>query len=384
VLRFLRVVLGMGFAIIGGILGFEGGKLYSSLPAVLELTQNNQNWLNLSVIGFTVVGTLLAFLVSSWALNHLVILAESLREMPANDKIALVFGVLLGLLFTLLIYPFVLTIGPIGKPLGFIVGFVLVFLGVQASLSMKTELRKFLPPYGAPAEEQPQNFKILDTNVIIDGRIADICRTGFLEEPIYVPGFVLDELQLIADSSDSLKRARGRRGLDILNTMQKELNLVVRTFDGPIADDHDQVDAKLVKLAKHLKGTIVTNDFNLNKVAELQGVLVLNVNELANALKPVVLPGEEMCVTVIKEGKESAQGIAYLDDGTMVVVEGAKRHIGEKVSVSVTSVLQTVAGKMIFAALKSVVDEEQELLDRNVRSYTPPPRQGGRGGGRKP
>jgi uncharacterized protein YacL len=377
VLRFLRVVLGIGFAIIGGILGFQVGKFYISQSAVLELTQNNRNLLYLSVAGFTLVGTLLAFLISSWALNHLVILAESLREMPANDKIALVVGVMLGLLFTLLIYPLILAIGPVGKPLLFVVGFVLVFLGVQASLSMKSELRKFLPPYGVVAEAQPvQNFKILDTNVLIDGRIADICRTGFLEEPIYVPGFVLDELQLIADSSDALKRARGRRGLDILNAMQKEMNLVVRSFDGPLADDHDQVDAKLVKLAKHLSGTIVTNDFNLNKVAELQGVGVLNVNELANALKPVVLPGEEMSVTIIKEGKQANQGIAYLDDGTMVVVEGARGFISEKVNVLVTSVVQTVAGKMIFANLKGAADEEQELLDRNVRSYRP-------GGGRR-
>lgn len=324
VLRFLRVVLGVGFAIIGGILGYEAGVWYVSLEVVKDLTHNNFNLLLLSKVGFTVVGTLLAFLVSSWALNHLVILAESLAEMPANDKIALAFGVLLGLLFALLIYPFLLPIEHVGKPLVFVVGFILVFLGVQASMSMKTELRKFLPPYGLVGEAQPvQHFKILDTNVIIDGRIADICRTGFLEEPIYVPGFVLDELQLIADSGDSLKRARGRRGLDILNNMQKELKLVVRSFDGPVADDHDQVDAKLVKLAKHLNGTIVTNDFNLNKVAELQGVQVLNVNELANALKPVVLPGEEMSATIIKEGREATQGIAYLDDGTMVVVEGA-------------------------------------------------------------
>jgi uncharacterized protein YacL len=373
VLRFLRVVLGVGFAVIGGILGFQAGKLYSSMQAVRDLTGNNANWLNLSIAGFTVVGTLLAFLVSSWALNHLMVMAENLREMPANDKIALVAGVLLGLLSTLLIYPVLMTITTIGKPLVFVVGFVLVFLGVQASLSMKTELRKFLPPYGAAAEGEPvQNFKILDTNVIIDGRIADICRTGFLEEPIYVPGFVLDELQLIADSSDGLKRARGRRGLDILNSMQKELNLVVRSFDGPTATDNDQVDAKLVKLAKHLNGTIVTNDFNLNKVAELQGIPVLNVNELANALKPVVLPGEEMGVTIIKEGKEHNQGIAYLDDGTMVVIEGAKRHIGEKATVIVSSVLQTVAGKMIFAQLKGVADEEADLIDRNVRSYSGP------------
>jgi uncharacterized protein YacL len=383
VLRLLRVVLAIGFSVIGGILGYQAGRLYSSLPGVIRLTDNNRNLLDWSTAGFTLVGALIAFLVSSWALNHLLVVTQSLQEMPANDKIALVVGVLLGLLFTLLLSPIILSIEHFGKPLLFVVGFVLVFLGVQASMSMKSELRKFLPPYsgaGAGGEAQPvQNFKILDTNVIIDGRIADICRTGFLEEPIYVPGFVLDELQLIADSSDGLKRARGRRGLDILNAMQKELNLVVRTFDGPIAGDSDQVDAKLVKLAKHLTGTIVTNDFNLNKVAELQGVPVLNVNELANALKPVLLPGEEMTATIIKEGKETNQGIAYLDDGTMVVVEGARRHIGEKVSVSVTSVLQTVAGKMIFANLKGVVDEEAALLDRNVRSYS-----GGRGPRRRP
>jgi uncharacterized protein YacL len=366
VLRLLRVVLAIGFSVIGGILGYEAGRLYSSLPAVKELTNNNLSLLAWSTAGFTLVGALIAFLVSSWALNHLLVLTQSLQEMPANDKIALVVGVLLGLLFTLLIYPLLASIEHFGKPLMFVVGFVLVYLGVQASMSMKTELRKFLPPYsgsGAEAEAQPvQNFKILDTNVIIDGRIADICRTGFLEEPIYVPGFVLDELQLIADSSDALKRARGRRGLDILNAMQKELNLVVRSFDGPIAGDSDQVDAKLVKLAKHLTGTIVTNDFNLNKVAELQGIPVLNVNELANALKPVLLPGEEMTATIIKEGKEANQGIAYLDDGTMVVIEGARRHIGEKVCVTVSSVLQTVAGKMIFAGLKGVVDEAAVLL----------------------
>ena len=380
-LRLLRVVLAVGFSVIGGSLGYEAGRLYSSLAAVQELTNHNSSLMAWSTAGFTLVGALLAFLVSSWALNHLLILTQNLQEMPVNDKIALVVGVLLGLLFTLLLSPIILPIEHFGKPLLFVVGFVLVYLGVQASMSMKTELRKFLPPYsGLGAEAQPvQNFKILDTNVIIDGRIADICRTGFLEEPIYVPGFVLDELQLIADSSDALKRARGRRGLDILNAMQKELNLVVRSFDGPLAGDSDQVDAKLVKLAKHLTGTIVTNDFNLNKVAELQGVPVLNVNELANALKPVLLPGEEMTATIIKEGKEANQGIAYLDDGTMVVVEGARRHIGEKVCVTVTSVLQTVAGKMIFAGLKGVVDEEAALLDRNVRSYS-----GGRGPRRRP
>ncbi len=207
-----------------------------------------------------------------------------------------------------------------------------------------------------------EHCKILDTNVIIDGRIADVCQTGFIEGPIYVPGFVLEELQHIADSSDALKRARGRRGLDILNTMQKEFPLIVRSYDHKLAheDAQEEVDTRLVKLAKVLKGSIVTNDYNLNKVAALQGVAVLNVNELANALKPVVLPGEEMPVLIIKEGREQNQGVAYLDDGTMIVVEDGRRHIGESMEVVVTSVLQTVAGKMIFARLKGQYNAEEE------------------------
>jgi len=205
----------------------------------------------------------------------------------------------------------------------------------------------------------PEQCKILDTNVIIDGRVADICRTGFIEGLIYVPGFVLDELQHIADSADGLKRARGRRGLDILNQMRTEQKLMVRTYDNTDPHDRDEVDAKLVKLAKKLNGKLVTNDYNLNKVAELQGVTVLNINELANAVKPVVLPGEEMTVLIIKEGKEPNQGVAYLDDGTMIVVEGGRRRIGETLSVVTSSVLQTVAGKMIFANIRGE-DEEEE------------------------
>ncbi|MDI6829523.1 MAG: PIN domain-containing protein, partial [Armatimonadota bacterium] len=215
-----------------------------------------------------------------------------------------------------------------------------------------------------------QKPKVLDTNVIIDGRIADVCRTGFLEGPIYVPSFVLEELRHIADSEDFLRRARGRRGLDILNQMQKELNLIIKSFETVDPTDAEEVDEKLVKVAKDIGGCIVTNDFNLNKVAELHGVTVLNVNELANALKPVVLPGEELTVSIIKEGKESNQGIAYLDDGTMIVVEGGKKHIGETIDVVVTSVLQTVAGKMIFANLKAVQEEEDELIERNIRNYS--------------
>lgn len=193
--------------------------------------------------------------------------------------------------------------------------------------------------------------KVLDTSVIIDGRIFDICETGFIEGPLVIPNFVLDELRHISDSSDALKRNRGRRGLDILNKIQKELTIETRILD----DDFPkiaEVDAKLLKLAQKLNGKVITNDYNLNKVAEFQGVPVLNINELSNAIKPVVLPGEEMVIDIVKDGKESSQGVAYLDDGTMIVVEGGKKFIGSTKSVIVTSVLQTAAGRMIFAKPK--------------------------------
>lgn len=194
-------------------------------------------------------------------------------------------------------------------------------------------------------------YKILDTSVIIDGRIADICETGFLEGILVIPNFVLNELQMIADSADSIKRNRGRRGLDILNKMQKDQSVMVKISDMDFPEI-SEVDAKLVKLGKVMKGKIVTNDFNLNKVAEFHGVPVLNINQLSNALKPVVLPGEEMSVTLIKEGKDPNQAIGYLDDGTMVVVENGRRRLNEDVTVTVTSVLQTTAGRMIFTRLK--------------------------------
>ena len=196
-------------------------------------------------------------------------------------------------------------------------------------------------------KQAKRSYKILDTSVIIDGRIADIAETGFLDGTIVIPQFVLRELQLVADSADSMKRNRGRRGLDILQRIQKIATLTVQIVE----DDFPavrEVDLKLIELAKLYEGKIVTNDFNLNKVAQLQGVQVLNINELANSLKPIVLPGEIMRVFILKEGKEYNQGVAYLDDGTMVVCDNARKMIGKNVDISVTSVLQTTAGKMIF------------------------------------
>jgi len=202
--------------------------------------------------------------------------------------------------------------------------------------------------------------KILDTSVIIDGRIADICDTGFIEGKLIVPRFVLNELQYIADSSDAMKRSRGRRGLDILNRMQKSSDVSIEIADQDFPKIKG-VDAKLVLLAKEKNGKIITNDYNLNKVAELQGVNILSVNELANALKPVVLPGEVMTVKIIKEGKEPGQGVAYLDDGTMIIVDDAQKYQGANVEILVTSVLQTTAGRMIFSELKDIAPEKRSL-----------------------
>jgi uncharacterized protein YacL len=223
-----------------------------------------------------------------------------------------------------------------------------------------------------------RRYKVLDTSVIIDGRIADICETGFMDGTLVIPQFVLKELQLVADSSDSMKRNRGRRGLDILQKIQKMsgLDVMVSDLDFP---DVREVDLKLIELARSLQGKIITNDFNLNKVAQLRGIEVLNINELANSLKPVVLPGELMKVFILKEGKEYNQGVAYLDDGTMVVVDNARRLIGKTIDVVVTSVLQTTAGKMIFgrfidpaAAGQAAPAPAAAVADGRPRPQVPP------------
>lgn len=389
-LKVWRFLFVGGLLILGGILGYNAGQQIGTL--IGESTSSNQfavaardsfttgsgRWA--FPAAFTLLGVLFARLASTPAFRWLMHTGDRLREMKPNEKVATFAGVLIGLLLTIMLVTAFRITGPWGYFLTAVVGGVLIYLGIVATWSMKDELRFFLPgsaplPVDA-AETIPEQCKILDTNVIIDGRVADICRTGFIEGPIYVPGFVLDELQHIADSADSLKRARGRRGLDILNQMRTELKMMIRTYDNTDPTDRDEVDAKLVKLAKKLGGKIVTNDYNLNKVAELQGVPVLNINELANAVKPVVLPGEEMLVTIIKEGKEQNQGVAYLDDGTMIVVEGARRRIGETLPVVTSTVLQTVAGKMIFANIRgSEAEEEEDGYDRGLRAY---PRSGPR------
>ncbi len=224
-----------------------------------------------------------------------------------------------------------------------------VYIGFAIGYIKEEEIQlTFLKPTGKDSDLT--NYKILDTSVIIDGRIADIAETGFLEGVLVVPRFVLKELQQVADSSDPLKRSRGRRGLDILNNMKASKNAIIKITDEDFPEVKE-VDSKLLKLARTMSAVVITNDFNLNKVAEFQGVKVLNINELSNAVKPIVLPNEEIRISVIKEGKDQNQGIAYLDDGTMIVVDNGKNFIGKEINVVVTSILQTPAGRMIFTQL---------------------------------
>lgn len=279
-----------------------------------------------------------------------------LRKASAQDIIAGVVGLIIGLIIANLFSIPVSKIPAVGAILPSVLSLVIGYLGAVAAITKKEDIlnlfslrsRFFKDKERAQIFSQP---KILDTSVIIDGRIADVFKTGFLEGPVLIPGFILDELQHIADSSDALKRNRGRRGLDIVNILQRESNVPIQISDkDPGGAD---VDSKLVKMGKNLNAKIITNDYNLNKVAEIKGVTVLNINELANAMKPVVLPGEEISVYVVKDGKESGQGVAYLDDGTMIVIDGGKKHIGDTIGVMVTSVLQTAAGRMIFAKPKN-------------------------------
>ncbi|WP_071396739.1 PIN/TRAM domain-containing protein [Bacillus tuaregi] len=347
----LKRIVQACFLIIGGTLGLF------LIPDLLKLVNFDDIPLINNPYVSVILGSIIFYLITFWAVDYVVNfvkwLEETLVRAPITDIIFGSLGLAFGLIIAFLIgyalnaieVPVVNTVAPILLTLlfgylGFSVGFKKrdELLGLFANKKKKATEEE-------PEKESRNALKILDTSVIIDGRIADICQTGFLEGTIVIPQFVLAELQHIADSSE------GRRGLDILNRIQKELAIKVEIYEGDF-EEIQEVDSKLVKLAKLTNGIVVTNDFNLNKVCELQQVSVLNINDLANAVKPVVLPGEEMNVQVIKDGKEHNQGVAYLDDGTMIVVEDGRDYIGKHIDVLVTSVLQTSAGRMIFAKPK--------------------------------
>lgn len=323
----------------------------------------------LVIIGISLVFGIIFFLLSTKikkiGLNIVGAFERELLKFSTTDIIWGALGLIVGFIIAFLISQPFSDIKYIGTIVAILSYLIFGYLGIKISTRKKDDV--IWPQINlkkAATTKKPEKGskkelispKILDTSVIIDGRISDICKTGFVEGTLVIPEFVLKELRHIADSSDSLKRNRGRRGLDILNILQKDdaVHVVIESKD---YGDNIEVDVKLLKLAKELGGKVLTNDFNLNKVAEFQGVDVLNINELANAVKPVVLPGEEMTVMVVKDGKESGQGLAYLDDGTMIVVEGGKKCIGDSVVVTVTSVLQTAAGRMIFAKLKNVINK---------------------------
>ncbi len=361
----LKTVFRVLLTIIGFISGFQLFKVAVSSPIVatgLPFSLPSGIWF--SALGGSIFGLIFYFITPSVVdvVGNMASWSDSkLKMIPTRDIVLGVCGLLIALLIGVLLNFPLGRIPWVGPYLSLLVTLVLSYLGVTFILNRKDEfsfLTNQLTKRPASSSGKKEGIgKILDTSVIIDGRILDISKTGFLEGEIQVPGFVLEELRHIADSPDLLKRNRGRRGLDILNKMQKELDIEINIINKDY-DDISEVDSKLVKLAQDEGSVILTNDFNLNKVCELQGVSVLNINELANAVKPVVLPGEEMLAHIIKDGKEVGQGVAYLDDGTMIVVEGGRRFIGDTIEVLVTSVLQTAAGRMIFAKPKLAFSEK--------------------------
>lgn len=309
------------------------------------------------LIGYRSVGLqewpLFGVLVGASLALVIIILEIGMRKVSVKGSSSAVFGLILGLIMAKLVTD-AFSLAPILPETLSIIRVTLTvifcYLGMVIGLRGKDEFNIIIPYVRLRRQDQAEEITILDTSVIIDGRIQDIFKTKFLGGKIGIPKFVLRELQQIADSTDPIKRQRGRRGLEILHTIQKEPGMDITINEEDFADTNE-VDAKLVRLAKLLGAKILTVDFNLNRVASLQGIKVLNINELANALKPVVFPGEQMQIKLIKEGKEHNQAVGYLDDGTMVVVEDARRLLGQEVKAVVTSVLQTQAGRMIFTKL---------------------------------
>jgi uncharacterized protein YacL len=343
-----RIIFASLFGLIGLLAGHEIARSVD-LPTATRLQYD------LRFLGLPVLGALLGIAVSPFAARGFERLVSGIedaiaRRAPAealSGAIGLIVGLVVAFLVRDIFTPFALVprFGPIIS--FFIYAVITLFFGYfGVRLGLRQRLTWWSRGAAYHSEVAP---KLLDTSVIVDGRILEIVQAGFLDGRLMVPKFVLRELQLIADSADPVKRSRGRRGLEVLNKLREiSPGLEVSEHDAPERD----VDGKLTSLGRTLGAQILTNDYNLNRVAKVQGVAVLNINELANALKPVVMPGEEMVVKVVKDGKEPNQGVAYLDDGTMIVVENGKRVMGEEVEVLVTSVLQTAAGRMIFAKLK--------------------------------
>jgi uncharacterized protein YacL len=335
------------FAILGAYLGVNIGESAGSSPEIAGVL-------------FCLVGILFGLILTPYFTTRpLRLIRRTLLSVSTQTLASGLTGLVVGLIIAaLLTFPLSLLPAPLGKVLPFVGVVLFGYLGMAVFVMRQADLFSIfrLTPGSSSDESSPSNMPsirsvLLDTSVIIDGRIADIARTGFLVGTLLIPRFVLNELQFIADSSDNLRRQRGRRGIEVISQLQKDTSTPLRITDMDV-EGVREVDDKLVVLARQLRCPILTNDYNLNRIAELQGVSVLNVNELANAVKLVFLPGESIEVNVIQEGKESGQGVGYLDDGTMVVVEDGRNHLNRKINVTVTKVLQTAAGRMIFARLE--------------------------------
>jgi uncharacterized protein YacL len=346
--EFIFRLLGMVvFAIGGAYFGSYWGKSLGQSPEFIGFL-------------FCLVGILFGLIMTPYFTTRPIrwirrgLLSVSTQTL-ASGLTGLVVGLIIAALLT---FPLSLLPSPFGKVLPFVAVLLFGYLGIAVFAMRQTDLFSLIRPVVGHSSEQTQatdqpGFRtvLLDTSVIIDGRIADIAHTGFLVGTLLIPRFVLNELQFIADSSDNLRRQRGRRGIEVISQLQKDTSTPLRISDMDV-EGVREVDDKLVVLARQLRCPILTNDYNLNRIAELQGVNILNVNELANAVKLVFLPGESIEVNVIQEGKESGQGVGYLDDGTMVVVEDGRNYLNKKIDVTVTKVLQTAAGRMIFARME--------------------------------
>lgn len=362
----LRKILTSLFTLVGGVLGYILSEwiLKSQLLLRVGITPSTIFSICFIIVSIALIGLIFYFIspfINNGIINTMDYLEKTVQKIPVQDIVFGVIGALIGLILSVLLSSLIRVDSVILTIISIIIAMIITVLFADIAVRKKDEIMSILTnikknPSGKDTKHKSSSKvgpKVLDTSVIIDGRIFDICQSGFIESTLVIPNFVLDELRHIADSSDSLKRTKGRRGLDILNKIQKELSIKVEIWEGDFKDIKE-VDIKLLKLAQVLNGKVLTNDYNLNKVAELQGVPVLNINELANAVKPVLLPGEEMDAQIVKDGKESGQGIAYLDDGTMIVVEDGRKYLGQTISIVVTSVLQTAAGRMIFAKSKDV------------------------------
>lgn len=362
----IQKIIRFFLALIGAGIGFSLNYLLMRFGFVQSLiTRAGFAWYTVVVLLTLFAGAVMFFMAPRLikVMLQMVSLFEgTLQRTPLQDLMGGALGLIIGLVIANLLGAPLSHIPWVGPFIPVIASILLGYLGLSVGLKKKEELTGLfsfikIGNRQGRVDGGKSIYKILDTNVIIDGRIADISRTGFLDGTLLVPRFVLEELQHIADSSDLLRRNKGRRGLDILNQMRKEqkIRIEIRDFDGL---DRRDVDSSLIQVCKRLDCPVVTNDYNLNKVAELVGIRVLNINDLANAVKPLFLPGEEIGgVDVIRDGKEAGQGIAYLEDGTMIVIEGGKRFIGQRITVVVTSVLQTSAGRMIFAKPKMNLKE---------------------------